>query len=127
MPARPDARKELRYAWNRKAGDEVLLRVGGQGAPLSVTLFDVSPNGAGLATCLPLPTGQEVAILLKTNGVKLEFMANVAWCHALAAEDLPSAAPNASGALFGVGVHIRGSGSFLAMLKATPVSESWPG
>lgn len=123
MPARPDARRELRYAWKRKVGDEILLRMAGQTDTLVVTLFDVSPNGAGLATRQPLPVGQEVAILVKTNGVKLEFVATVAWCHALTGEELARTAPNASGTLHGIGVHIRGSGSFLTMLKAMPIAQ----
>ena len=121
--ARPDARRELRYAWKRKVGDELLLRVAGQGDNLVVALFDVSPNGAGLATRQPMPVGQEVTILVKTNGVKLEFVATVAWCRALTGDELDRAVPNASGALHGIGVHIRGSGSFLAMLKAMPIPE----
>lgn len=124
MTARTDARRELRYAWKRKVGDEILLRVTGLGDILVVTLFDVSPNGAGLATRQPLPVGQEVTILVKTGGVKLEFLANVAWCHALSGEELAHAAPQASGTLHGVGVRIRGSGSFLTMLKAMPIAEN---
>lgn len=120
---RPDARRELRYAWKRKVGDELLLRIEGQGDNLVVALFDVSPNGAGLATRQPLPVGQEVAILVKTNGLKLEFVATVAWCRALKGEELERTVPNASGSLHGIGVHIRGSGSFLAMLKAMPIPE----
>lgn len=117
-----DARKELRYSWTRKAGDDVLLRTSDHRDVLVVNLFDVSANGAGLAVREPLTLGQEISIVVRTAGVKIEFLANVAWCRLLGDEDVARVAPKASGILHGVGVHIRGSGSFLTMLKALPVA-----
>ncbi len=122
MATTTDARRELRYSWARKTGDEVLLRTAEQGNVLVVSLFDVSANGAGLAVRQPLPVGQEVSIVVRTSGVKIEFLANVAWCRLLSDEEMARSAPQAVGALHGVGVHIRGSGSFLTMLKALPMA-----
>lgn len=119
---RPDARRELRYAWKRKVGDELLLRANGLGDVLVVALFDVSVRGAGLAVRQPLPVGSEVGILVKTSGLRLEFVATVAWCRELAGDEVRSYASQAAGTLYGLGVSIRGSGSFLTMLKATPMA-----
>lgn len=120
---KPDARRELRYAWKRKVGDELLLRADGKGEILVVSMFDVSARGAGLAVRQPLPIGSEVTILVKTNGVRVEFVATVAWCRELSGHELTRAVPNPSGVLYGLGVHIRGSGSFLAMLKVHPTAS----
>lgn len=120
---RPDSRRrELRYAWKRKVGDELLLRTDGQGDVLVVALFDVSMQGAGLVVRQPLPVGGQVGILVKTNGLRMEFLATVAWCRELSSEELRDSVPQAVGTLYGLGVSIRGSGSFLTMLKATPLA-----
>jgi len=119
---RTEGRREIRHAWQRAFDGELSLRLPATGAVHPATLQNVSAGGAGLLLGLALPVGSDVTVLLKTAGMAMEFEASVAWCQPLAAlaPAGPGAAPSQK---HSVGLELRASGAFVAMLQANPLSR----
>jgi len=119
-----DPRREARQQWRPALDCLVFLRIGPSGAERPAELFDVSSQGAGLGVDGPIAVGTEVSVVLKATGMSLEFVAVVAWCRELQpAEPSSTAGDMPAPRRFGVGLDIRGSASFLAMLKANPLAH----
>lgn len=115
MPSGAENRKEHRSLWTRQVDGELYLRAPGTGHLYDVSMRDISANGASMTVPEALAVSTPVSIVLKTREMSMEFMATVAWCSPIRAEETQNAGA------YAVGVHIRGSGSFASMLKSCQV------
>lgn len=118
-PGAPENRSEVRQARQIRFKGELSLRLPGVGAETPVAaLRDVSASGASVLLPQQCLTGTAVSVLLRANGVRIEYLGNVAWCRiASEADALESNWPGPE-PLYAVGLHIRGSGSFAAMVTS---------
>jgi hypothetical protein len=115
--ARPDGRREDRATWNVQFNGEMSLRRAGHADMHVTALRNVSAGGSSVLVPEALLPGSQVLIVLGGDGVRLEFVASVAWCRLADKEDLP--VTDTSGATsHAAGLQLRGPGSFAAMLSA---------
>jgi hypothetical protein len=97
---------------------ELRLKIDGAGELQVESLRNVSVSGASLLVKRPLPVGSAASVIVLAEGVRMEFLSNVAWCRP-ASPDAIGSDPGVGQALHAIGLHLRGPGSFAAMLRAS--------
>jgi hypothetical protein len=101
---------------------ELRLKVDGAAEFEVESLRNVSASGASLLVKRPLPVGSAASVIVLADGVRMEFLSNVAWCRPAVQDGIGSAAGLGAGAgeaVHAIGLQLRGPGSFAAMLRAS--------
>lgn len=110
-----DPRREDRTAWQVHHAPELALRVAGLGDLPVAQLRNVSSSGASVVVSRALAVDTMASIVVNAADARLEFIAQVAWCRAVADNERLAEGPSVAGH-HALGLRLRGPGSFAAML-----------